>query len=336
MPIVNRIANAGRFVSALLFFSSFGLAAVSIAGCGGSTNAIGAYPSTRAFAGQSPQRPGSRSYLQEPALVGFDNVSESLEYWPIQPGGSSQPTAIGSPLGIETVGAMAADATTLAIASVAPSQIIRYNLTNQASTLYPDPGGPPIDITMAKGETMYVLNANNIAAFPLDRLFARTVTCPVVTSGVAITADDQSDVFVNGSGPGSFTGVAELPVHSLQCVALNLLPEQGIPGGIGVDPVNDDLVVIDNPGSCVGSGDGRMTIYPPPYSPNTATQVNLNAAYCAGTFRFDAQSKSIFLMDSLGSNVQIDRIAFPQGRSEGVYSGGIPGGFITVPNALPN
>lgn len=332
-------SSAARILAAFAFSSSLGIATLAIAACSGAgspVNGIGAHPPDWTVAGPPLQRAGARAALQEPALIGFDNVNETLEYWPIQPGGSSQPTSITSTLNLESISALAADNATLAIASVAPSEVLSYDLFSHAAIVHPDPGGPPIDIALAKGDTMYVLNATNIQAIPLDRLGPRTVTCPLVNSGVAIAADDQSDIYINGSGPGSFTGVVELPVHSLQCVALNLLPEQGIPGGVGVDPATDDLVVIDNPGSCVGSGDGRMTIYPPPYSPNTATQVNLNSTYCAGTFRFNAQSNSIFVMDSSGSNAQIDRYSFPLGHDQGVYSGGLPGGFIPLPNVLPD
>jgi hypothetical protein len=280
-----------------------------------------------------PQQNGNA--IPNNVLVAFDNQSETLEYWPIQQGGGQNPIAITSSLGITAVAGIAADHRYLAIASSSPSKMVTYNLVNHVEMLYPDPSGPPIDLVMAKGDTIYALNAGTVVGYPLDRSAPRTVSCPYITQGVAIAADDQGDVYVNGYGP-SFMGVVEFPTSTWTCAPLNLDAEQGVIGGLGVDPTTNDLIVIDNPGSCSASGDGRMTIYAPPYSPKKATIINLGAAYCAGTFRLDANSKNMFLMDSNGSLSQIDELTYPGGQNEGVYNGGVPGGFITLPNSLPN
>jgi hypothetical protein len=273
--------------------------------------------------------------LKGPALIAFDNQSSTLEYWPIQQGGGQNPTAITSALGIVTASGMAADRGFLAIASFSPSMMVTYNVRTQVELTYPDAAGPPIDLAMAKGDTVYALNASSVTAYPLDRSAPRMITCPYITQGVAIATDDQSNVYVNGYGP-SFMGVVEFPTSTWTCTPLNLKPENGVIGGIAVDPVTDDLIVIDNPGSCRGSTDGRMTIYTRPYLPKNGTQVNLNATYCAGIARLDANSQNMFLMDSNGTAAQVDELTYPGAQSEGVYGGAVPGGFTTMPNALPN
>ena len=273
--------------------------------------------------------------FKNPALVAFDNSSGALEYWTIKDGGSHKPVVITSSLRINDASGMAADNAFLTIASASPAEMVSYDLHSQVEMTYPDPGGPPVDISLAKGETAYMLNGASVVGYPLDRSAGRPFSCPSISEAVSIATDDQSDVFVNGYGP-SYAGVVEFPTSSWTCIQLNLKPELGVIGGIGIDPATDDLIVIDNPDSCSGSGDGRMTIYTPPYSPKTATQVNLNASYCAGTFRLDAAAQNMFLLDANGSAAQIDELSYPEGQSEGVYSGGTPGAFVTLPNSLPN
>lgn len=309
-------------------------AAFLLAACSGgaSVSSISATPQLRS----SIRFHGNGGFFKSASLIAFDNQSNTLEYWPIQQGGGSNPIPITSPLSINTVAGMASDNGHLAIAATSPSALVRYTFGTQEQTVIPDPGGPPIDLAMAKGDTAYVLNAGDVEGFPLDRLTPRTITCPYISNGVSIAVDDHGNVFVNGYGPGSFVGVVKYPYSDWQCTPLNLNPEQGSIGGIGIDPATDNLIVVDNPGSCNGGGDGRMTIYTPPYSPKTATQVNLNVTYCAGTFRLDATSETMFLMDSNGSQTQIDQFSYPEGQSEGVYSGGVPGAITTWPNTLPN
>jgi hypothetical protein len=304
--------------------------AATLSGCSAST-------ATNPVAASAPQGAAltNAGVFKNPALVAVDNVSGALEYWTIRRGGSEKPIVITSSLELGTVAGMAADGPFLAIAGSSSSQIITYNLETQVLEKYPNAEGPPVDIAMAKGDTAYVADDSNIVGYPLDRLSPRSISCPLISQAVSIATDDQSNVFVNAYGP-SFSGVIEFPRSTWVCTPLNLKPELGTLGGIGVDPTTDDLIVVDNPDSCSGSGDGRMTIYTPPYSPKTATQVNLNASFCARTFRLDAASENMFLMDANGSAAQIDELSYPEGQSEGVYSGGTPGAFVTLPNSLPN
>jgi hypothetical protein len=309
--------------------------AAALSACSAGTATGGATNPVAAFAPGGAQRGLGSGLFKNPALVAFDNSSGALEYWTIRRGGSQKPIVITSSLGLGSVSGMAADGTFLAIASISPSEMVTYDLQTQVLLKYPDAEGPPVDVSMANGDTAYVANNSNVVGYPLDRLAPRAISCPYISQAVSIAADDQSDVFVDAYGP-SFAGVVEFPTSTWKCTPLNLKPELGVLGGIGIDPTTNDLIVVDNPDSCSGSGDGRMTIYTPPYSPKTATQVNLNAAYCAGAFRLDAASQNMFLMDANGSGVQIDELSYPGGQSEGVYSGGTPGAFVPLPNSLPN
>ena len=69
------------------------------------------------------------------------------------------------------------------------------------------------------------------------------LTCPFITAGVAIAVDNESDVFVNGYGPGRFMGVVKYPAGSTTCKRLHLRKERGYAGGVGIDPKTDDLIV---------------------------------------------------------------------------------------------
>jgi hypothetical protein len=327
MPLRSRSATVTALPGTVIVICA--LAALSACSAGGATDPV---------TGSAPERSPNgldSGLFKNPALIAFDNSSGTLEYWTIRDGGSHKPIAITSSLRIDSASGMGADGMFLTIASTSPSELVTYNLHNQVEQVYPDPSGPPVDITLAKGDTAYVLDEANVVGYPLDRSAGRPFSCPYINEAVSIAADDQSDVFVSGYGP-SYAGVVEFPTSSWTCTPLDLKPELGVIGGIGIDPTTNDLIVVDNPGSCSGSGDGRMTIYKPPYSPKTATQVNLNATYCAGTFRLDAASQNIFVMDANGSSAQIDELSYPDGQSEGTYSGGTPGAFVTLPNALPN
>ncbi|MBV8066740.1 MAG: hypothetical protein JO113_02100, partial [Candidatus Eremiobacteraeota bacterium] len=110
------------------------------------------------------------------------------------------------------------------------------------------------------------------------------------------------------------------------------------------DPKTDDLIVVDNPDLCAGGFEGRMIIYSKPYERRTARHRNLNATYCAGTFRLDARSSRIFASDSTVSAGYplIDQRSYPKALNGATYqdgefgSSGYFGGFTTIPNTLPN
>lgn len=155
----------------------------------------------------------------------------------------------------------------------------------------------------------------------------------------AIAVNNEGNIYVNQNG--AFTGVVEIPnplgASPVSCSELTLKKEPGYAGGIAVDSKTDDLVVLDDPDFCAGGIEGRITIYPQPYDKSTGVSHNLEA-HCAGAIRLDATSKVIFAGDETVSGAQpyILQRSFPDGKDMGTYSGGNPGGFTTIPNALPN
>ena len=139
-------------------------------------------------------------------------------------------------------------------------------------------------------------------------------------------------------------GVVEFPAGSKSCAHVPIRREHGYLGGIGIDPKTDDLIVVDNPDLCAGGLEGEMLVYPKPYGHLLSHRKNLNANYCAGTFRLNAASTTIFVSDATISAGYplIDQRSYPAGADEGTYqvgsfgSSGYFGGFTTIPNTLPN
>jgi hypothetical protein len=313
---------------------------VVAAGCqGGSTPSVPGY---------SAAQPEARSMLapklKTPALITLNTQSGALEYWPIQPGGGNNPQPLSAPLGIYTGYGLVANGDVVAITIYSPAELVTYNVRTKAQKTFSDPYGSPVDLAIDKKGTLYVLNLANVAVFRAGSSTPTDISCPYVNDGVAIAADDEGDVFVNGYGAGGFMGVIEYPQGSQACKKLlRLRAERGYAGGIGVDPKTDALIVVDNPDLCAGGFEGRMIIYPKPYERGTSRRRNLNATYCAGTFRLNSTSNLIFVSDSTVSAgfPLIDQETYPAAKFEGVYQigpspSGSFGGFTTIPNTLPN
>jgi hypothetical protein len=151
--------------------------------------------------------------------------------------------------------------------------------------------------------------------------------------------DDEGDVFVNQDG--AVAGIVEIPVgpsgpEPARCRRLHLRGEPGYAGGVAIDPKNDDLIVADDPGSCAGGRNGRITIYPKPYARATARVRELRAK-CAGAIKLDSTSRLLFVMDENRSGESlVVQASYPQGSPLGTYQGGKPSGVATIPNVLPN
>lgn len=314
--------------------------------------ALGAFVLSACATNSAPSGPpavplgfGSRGLVspafQKPALVTLDLQGGELEYWPIKPTGGSNPIPISPSLGTYSGYGLVASGDLVAIANYSPAEVVTYNLRTKAMHTLPDPYGNPVDIAIDKKKTLYVLNRGNVAVYPGGASQPSELTCQSVDEGVAIAVDNESDVFINGYGP-SFLGIAEFAAGSQTCKVLHLRAEQGYVGGVGVDPKTDSLIVVDNPDLCAGGIEGRMFIYPKPYERRTSLRRNLNATYCAGTFRLDATSTTIFVSDSTVSAgfPLIDQRTYPGARGGDVYqsegSNYSFGGFTTIPNALPN
>jgi hypothetical protein len=331
--------KAGAQTRNVFLFLMLAGSAPLIAGCANNTEAgVNPYLSTQLS--QSGRQGVKHAQLPiQPALISLDSQTGALEYWQIQQGGNENAVTIYTGLGIASEFGMAADGNVLAIASYSPSEIVTYDLLTEIKMIDPDPDGPPVDLAIAKGDTIYALNSASVNAYPEDRATFRMLKCQYINEGVAIAVDNEGDLFVNGYGPGSFMGVVEFPFPPSGCKTLNLKPELGTAAGVGVDPQTDDLIVVDNPGSCGGSNDARMTVYSKPYGPKTAIRSALEGLNCAGTFRLDATSSNMFVEDLTagGAISQIDQLSYPGATNEGSYGGSDPpGGMTTLPNVLPN
>jgi hypothetical protein len=331
--------KAGAQMGNVLLLAVLTIAAQLIAGCADNakTNAISYLSPLSSQSGLKSSKGGQLPV--QPALISLDGQTGALEYWQIQQGGNQNAVTIYTGLGIASAYGMAADGNVLAIASYSPSEIVTYDLLTQVELTEPDPNGPPIDLAIAKGDSIYALNSATVNAYPEDRAGFRILRCQYIDRGVAIAADNEGDLFVNGYGPGGFMGVVEFPFPLSGCKTLNLKPELGTAAGVGVDPQTDNLIVVDNPGSCSGSGDARMTVYSKPYGPKTGTRTSLGGLNCAGTFRLDATSSNMFVeaLTAGGAITQIDQLSYPGANNEGSYgSSDPPGGITTLPNTLPN
>jgi len=319
---------------------TLGLIAVFAAGCGGGIgpNAPGGLPFTSLQAART-----ASPDLTKPALITLNTSTGALEYWPIKPGGSDQPTTLSGSLGIYQGYGLAANGNVVAIANYSPAEVVTYNVKTKATKTLVDPYGDPYDIAIDKQGTLYAMNLASVAVFKSGSSTPSELSCSYMSTSEGIGVDNEGDVFVNGYGPSSFMGVIEYPAGSTTCTKPNLKAERGYPGGVGVDPETDALLVVDNPDQCAGGLEGVMTIYPKPYNPNTAHRRVLGAMYCAGTFRLNSKSNTIFVSDATVSDgfPIIDQETFPGAKYEGDYQigpspSGSFGGFTTIPNTLPN
>jgi hypothetical protein len=308
-----------------------------LAGCGPSATPSAVAPfAARAF---SPALSQAAESAKIPVLIAFDVQTGRLEDWAVRRGGSEHPRPRSAALGIYDGYAMAAHGTVVAIANYAPPEILTYNVDTKAKAMRADPYGNPIDIAIDKKATLYALNAaGSVAVYAATSSRPTELTCHYVNDGVGVAVDNESDVFVDGYGPRGFMGVVEFAAGSLKCERLDLRPELGYLGGVGIDPKTDDLIVVDDPDYCAGGQEGRMLVYGKPYRARSARTYNLGAIYCAGTFRLNAASTLVFVSDATVSAgfALVDQRAYPSGARLGEYGNGASGGFTTIPNRLPN
>lgn len=283
--------------------------------------------------------------LQRPALVAVDLDRGALVYWPTKKGSSQKPIRFTKSLGLTQSYAIAANGNVLAIANYDPAEIVIYDVGRKTLSTLSDTYGAPLDVALDKDANVYAMNYGTVEVFKFGTYGGTyELSCPYVDRDVAVAVDSAGAVYVNGYGPGSFEGVIEYPPGSSgpeRCIKLQLRPEEGRVGGVAIDPKNNDLIVVDNPGQCGGSKAGRMTIYPRPYRARRFRRVALDAQYCGGIFRLDKDSAHIYLFDAAGSSGSslIDVRDYPSGSGAGDYGSGERdeiGGFITIPNRLPN
>ena len=338
---------------ARLAFGIFGLFVAACSAGPSSTQSVGAGPQTPAL-GQPTlnlsvpleSQANARSAFTRPAIIALSGDTGALEAWPITMGGGSNPQPISGPLGLGLGGGMASHGNVVAIATSGPS-VLLYNVATGAQTTLPDPFGSALDIAIDKNENIFVTNstrpADTVVEYPKgDRQHPRNLSgCGLIDLSYGIAADNEGDIFVAVFTPRFAARVIEFPngpngPEPHQCFELALKISGGY-SGLAIDPKTDDLVTLDNPDQCAGGIEGRMIVYPKPYQKATGKAHDLNAN-CSGGIRLSADSTKVFIgdQDVSGSFTFILQSSFPNGRPEGSYVAGHPGGFTTVPNTLPN
>ncbi len=290
-------------------------------------------------------QPDSRFAFTRPAIIATNASTGKLEFWPLKNGGSNNPQPISPPLGIGYSN-LAAHGDVVAIAAGGPS-VLLYNVAAAAKTTLPDPFGSAIDVAIDKNENVFVTNstrpADTVVEYPNgDRQHPRNLSgCGLIDLSYGIAADNEGDIFVAVFTPRFASRIIELPngpngPEPHQCTELALKISGGY-SGLAIDPKTDDLLTLDNPDQCAGGIEGRMVVYPKPYQKATGKAHDLNAN-CSGGIRLSADSSTVFIgdQDVSGSFTFILQRSFPDGRDEGSYMNGQPGGFTTIPNTLPN
>ena len=283
--------------------------------------------------------------IRTPALV-VVTPNGILKYYPVTQHGGRQPIEIAKIPQVREASSMAADGRTLAIADEGKPGVVLYDLSRKATQVLADPYGVPIDVAVDRSSNVYVLNqagsaASTVVSYPAHSRQAAELTCKDLVRGVAIAADNEGDLFINGYGAKA-AGVVEFPSgpngpQSGHCRRLELQPEPGYVAGVAVDPKTDDLVVVNDPQACSGGIEGQMTIYPKPYDERTAHSIDLNGR-CVGLVRLNASSSLIFALDrtSAFAHAYVIGRSYPQGTGDATYRHKYVGGFTTLPNALPN
>jgi hypothetical protein len=285
------------------------------------------------------------SAIRTPALV-VVTPNGILRYYRVTDRGGREPIDIAKVKAIKSASSMAANGHQLAIADQGKPGIVLYDLATKATRALADPYGTPVDVAIDRSANIYALNrggspASTVVMYPSRSRQPQELGCKELVNGVAIAADNEGDVFVNGYG-ATAAGVVEFPngpngPQSQHCRRLALQPEQGYVAGLAVDPRTDDLVVVDDPQSCSGGIEGQMTIYPKPYDQRTAHSVDLNGR-CVGLVRLNAASSSVFALDRTSAFAQayVIQRSYPQGSGNATYLHKYVGGFTTLPNTLPN
>ena len=328
--------------SVMILRSTIGAAAVffgiAVAACPAGTTAAPRF----AAAMHARMLHAGPATLPAKALFALSTDTGSLEYWPLLAKGGADPTGItGGPTGVAG-GALAANGDELALTN--GNGVILYNVSTGATAALPDPDGYAADVAIDTNGSIYVVNflakGGNVVMYPAGSGAPVEINCGLLDYAETIAVDNEGDIFVNQNG--AFTGVVEIPhgangPDARQCSKLALKREPGYVGGIVVDPKTDDLVVLDDPDLCAGGKEGRVTVYPKPYQKSTGHSVELGAN-CAGTIRLNAKSSMMFVGDESvsGGETYILQRGYPSGKPLGMYSGGDPAGFVTIPNTLPD
>jgi hypothetical protein len=310
------------FLRFLLLATTFG--AFTVAGC--SANGTGTGPGASAVTAAAVPNTSLGQIL-----IAFDSNSGRLEYWNFGTGGSKAQW-LSRTLHISDAMGMVANGDTVYIASDSPPAIVSYDVDTKKTTTLGDPYGAPLDVAIDRNADVYALNAGNVTVFP-PRAQPYELSCPFISASTAIAVDNEANVFVGGSGPGSFAGIVEYATGSSTCAKLPIKTKASVTG-LGVNPRTDALIVVDNV-NCTGGSEGRVTAYHRPIGSKRIVHRGNLHANCPGPIRLDATARYLLFPDGpLQPNVS--QRNYPGINYPYVYLGGTPSAFTTIPNTLPN
>jgi len=285
--------------------------------------------------------------LNKPTLFAVDYYKRELEYWPITPGLHPKPTLVPGLSHLGNAGGLAANGSRIALAT--GSGVLVVDVAAGTETMLPPADGYPLDVAIDKHGTVYLVSifghtANGSLTIYEPSQKPREVLCSLMQNAETVAVDNEGNVFLNQiGGKTAGVGVIEIPngpggPDGANCKKLDLKPaEYGYAAGVAIDPKTDDLLVLSDPDLCAGGIEGRLTTYRKPYERNAGRSLDLGRN-CSGTVRLDASSSIVFIGDSgvAGPPSFILQYSYPDGKPLGAFGGGEPGGFITIPNALPN
>ena len=321
-------------------------ATVLIAGCTVSSTTSQSQQSVMpSNSGYGPSTLDVSSDLTGPLLIAVNSKVGALEAYRIQPGGSNHARLL-TKAGLFGYGNLVANGhVVVGLVPYPTPEVLVYDLDSHTSKTLPDPNGTPVDIAIGKDGSLYVINfakspPTNVTWYPRGNPNPKKLVCAVQNISDSIAVDNESNIFLNGYN-STTTGVVEIPngpsgPEPGKCKQLQLQPENS-DTGLAIDPKTEDLITLEDPGQCAGGEEGRMTIYPKPYSPNNYTWHDIGQN-CTGGLRLNRDSTIVFTgdQDVSGSFTFVIQASFPGGRPMGSYHSGQPGGFTTIPNMLPN
>jgi hypothetical protein len=332
-----------------LQFVATGCIVVLLSGCGRGQVPAAQSPQSVSSSTSSPQSTVATALRSDsditPKLIGVSYFGGRLESWTIGPVGSNQPARIGK-LATGAPVAMAANGNDVMIANQNPPEVIVFDVRTKQQTTLSDTNGAPADVAVGRDGTIYVANVitssqtGNVTMYPQGESPGQVLSCDIMGTPAYIAVDDIGNVFLNGYSPtGTSTGVYEIRETDGSCTRLDLQPEIGYAAGLAYNRRTGALLVMDNPGACGGGVEGRIRIYPRPYSKDDYTTV-FTHSNCAEGLRLDASFSIIFVGDSgyNGGVGFVRQYGYPPNVSayRGVYAGVGNLGFTTIPNALPN
>ena len=187
--------------------------------------------------------------IKKPALISINQTTSDLIYWPTKKGPSENPIAFSGPLDVYQAYAMAANGDVIVIANAMPAEIVTYDVKTRSEQSYADTYGSPYDVAIDTKGNIYAMNEASVTIYAAGSYTEKEMTCAGITTAEAIAVNNEGDVFVDGYGPNNSMGIVKYSATGGHCKRLNLQPEQGYIGGVGVDPKTDDLIVVDTPTS---------------------------------------------------------------------------------------